>query len=543
MHPAAVSRRALLAAAGWSMLACALPSLAAVRRGTAPLGGAAGARPTPLDAKSIGHIRHFIKLARQPAGDWSEMGDGGRWLGVPERTLRYQLANMAYALASVQHNVTPAYREVYRETLNALFQRLLEPDCWREWVNVSRGGSFANPDQQGLLEGSFDPIAKYNIMYGGHVLHVAALIDVLYGERRYTSPGSIRLEWVERNWGPGPQTFEYDIGRIARNFYAQFRDYDYQGFPCEPNLMFPECPQHAVLGLVLADHLYGTQYGEEVRERYLTEFHKLGFVDEATGSVKFAVRRAQHQFVEGPPMAWADAWTGLFMHAWAPEYVANLYGAQRDRHVPNILDRRSTGLPLHPAESGAALGYFAPYAAELGDEETVARLLEFADAHYAPVWREGRYLYPRNDDASVDAAGVARQVAALAGNALIPFGRLHRADGLRRLHAELWTDEVRAQPELTRVDYAASGVSEAYFDATRRELSISLVPGPLATRSATFAVQRFDAARPVAVAIDGRMHGEIASGTERGAITRSAGGELVVTYDARRAARWSFIAL
>jgi Linalool dehydratase/isomerase len=67
-------------------------------------------------------------------GEWGGMGDGGfGWLGVPERTLRYQIANMAYALASVQVNVTPAYREIYHDTIAALLKRLLEPDCWKEW--------------------------------------------------------------------------------------------------------------------------------------------------------------------------------------------------------------------------------------------------------------------------------------------------------------------------------------------------------------------------------------------------------------------------
>jgi len=58
-----------------------------------------------LDEKQIGHLRHFLKLARQLPGDWSEMGDD--WYSLPERSLRYQIAKMVYATGSVQFNITP----------------------------------------------------------------------------------------------------------------------------------------------------------------------------------------------------------------------------------------------------------------------------------------------------------------------------------------------------------------------------------------------------------------------------------------------------
>ncbi len=244
---------------------------------------------TPLDEKSIGHIRQIVHLASLLPGDWSEMGDGAQgFLGVPERTLRYQLANMAYALASVQCNRTPAYREIYQRTILSLLNRLLEPDSWKEWVNVSRGGTAQDPGFTKLKEGWIDPVRRHNIMYGGHLLQVAALYDTLYGEQRFTKPESLVLTFPERNWGFGRQDFKYDIGTISRIFYEQFAELDFKGFPCEPTLMFPECPQHAVLGMILADPLTGTDYGARVRERYLPGFAEKGFVDAATGSVRFA---------------------------------------------------------------------------------------------------------------------------------------------------------------------------------------------------------------------------------------------------------------
>jgi hypothetical protein len=140
-----------------------------------------------LDHLGLGHLRRFAQLAELRSGEWDGMGDGGLWLGVPERTFRYQLANMAYALAAVQYAVTPAYREFGQRTLRALITKLMEPDCWKEWINVSRGGGAQDPDQKELHVGTIDPLARWNIMYGGHLLHTAALYESLYAEGRYST--------------------------------------------------------------------------------------------------------------------------------------------------------------------------------------------------------------------------------------------------------------------------------------------------------------------------------------------------------------------
>lgn len=495
---------------------------------------------TPLDAECIGHLRHIAKLASQLPGDWSGMGDGALGvLGIPERTLRYQLANMAYAVASVQYNRTPAYREFYEKTLVALFNRLLEPDCWKEWINVSRGGAIQDPGQEQLHEGWIDPIKQNNIMYGGHVLQVAGLIDTLYRRRRYLEPGSIELRFNEGNWGFGAQVFRYDIPSIAKIFYDQFAALDFKGFPCEPTLMFPECPQHAVLGLILSDHLTGTDLGAIVRKRYLEGFKSFGYVDPDTGSVRFAYRTVDETWLGQSlglgPHAWSDGWTGTFMYPWAPDYVRSLYPRQRDRHVPYLLDRRQEGLRPHLMDNLAGIGYWLPYAAELGDRTTQEALLAYADKHLAPVWRDGRYYYPRNDDASIDKEGVLRLNSCLQGNALIPFGRLNVADGLLRLHNNPWSEAFLQSPEVCKVDTLVTGVSEAAWDEETLRLRLAFLPGPVGARSTVVAVRGLPEQRNLKIvdARGGAVRFCNANGAPSGESTAATGPEVQLTFDPR----------
>jgi len=487
-----------------------------------------------LSPEQIGHLRHFSKLANQLPGDWSGMGDGAMgWLGVPERTNRYQLANMAYATASVQYELTPAYREFYRDTLLALFKRLLEPDSWKEWASVSRGGRFADPDQLGMDAGEFDPIKRYNIMYGGHVLHHASLFESLYDEGRFTTPGSIRLEWQERNWGPGPQVFEYDIGKIVEVFVKQLEELNYEGFPCEPNLTFPECPQHAVLGMMLADPILGTDYSVKTRNSYFENFKKMGFVDSRTQSFTYAYRRNQKQMITGEPMAWADGWTGAFMHAWAPEFIEALYPIQRDWHVPAFFDRNLRGMPAIAPEATAGMGYFAVYAAEMGDQQTVDSIIDFADRNLSPVWQDGRYYYPRNDDASINVNGVAVINSALQGNALLPFARLLRGNGLWRMHNQPWTDEQRKQPEVTQVDYHSAAVSKAFYQESEQTLHIGFQPGPVPAAKMIFKVVRLDPQQNYRTERDGAPAFNLPPGGSAGGMSRNQGGELEIEFDPR----------
>lgn len=460
-----------------------------------------------LDARQIGHLRHFVKLSRQLPGDWSEMGEYANH--TSEKPYRYQLAFMLYAAASVQFNVTPAYRELYQDLIGRLMVQLRHYDIWGNWVNASRGGGWSDPKPLDELDvGWIDPVKRHNIMYSAHLFQGAATHEALYRTGEFMQPGSLTLVWPQTLWGPGATKFEYSLPKIADNFIGQFRENDYMGIPCEPNALFPECPQHALLGLILYDRVAGTEYSTEIMPRYMRQFEELKYLDEETGSFMAAWKVKQ-----GEPFYFAsgiDGWTGTFMHAWAPEYIQRVYPRQRDLHVDALLS--STEAPGEPpAGTSSLLGFMAMMASEVGDAETVDRILDHADRHYRPVWREGRYYYPRNDG-PVSEEDDFLSVSALAGNAMLPFARLNPGNGLLRLHNETWPESYFEQPYIAAVDLGAAGVSRAIYDADGEALVIGLEPGPLQLPETRFEVRNLDPGTPWDLFRHGRFVATIAEG-------------------------------
>jgi len=442
-----------------------------------------------LDAKQIGHLRQFVKLSRQLPGDWSEMGEYATF--TSEKPFRYQLAFMLYAAASVQYNTTPAYRELYQDLISRLLVQLRHYDVWGTWVNASRGGGWSEPKALEELDvGWIDPIKKHNIMYSAHLMQGAALHEALYRTGEFMQPGSLTLEWPQTLWGPGAMTFEYSLPKIADNFLEQFRENDYAGIPCEPNALFPECPQHAILGLMLYDQIAGTNYATEIMPRYLNQFEERKYLDEESGSFMAAWRVKQ-----GEPFYFSsgiDGWTGTFMHAWAPDYIQGVYPRQRDLHVDRLLSQpEEPGSP--PSSASSELGFMAMMASEVGDTETVEKILAHADKHYGPVWREGRYFYPRNDGPISD-DDPTRAVSALAGNAMLAFARLNPKNGMLRMHNQIWPESYFEQPYVAAVDPGALGVRQAIYDVEREALVIAFVPGPLNIVKTRFEVRNLDRA-------------------------------------------------
>src|ERR1700733_9016469 len=113
------------------VLSAALGLTAAALHAAPAQSAAASKNPADLpacDDKELGHIRRFVQLSKLLPADWSGMSDD--LYAVAERTQQFQLAYMADALALVQHQYTPAYRELYRKTMDALIQKMTLPDIW-----------------------------------------------------------------------------------------------------------------------------------------------------------------------------------------------------------------------------------------------------------------------------------------------------------------------------------------------------------------------------------------------------------------------------
>lgn len=503
----------------WSVIAaCALVSVGhSAARAEQPAALDPAAYPE-LDAKQIGHLRHMLKLSRQLPGDWSEMGSN--WWNTLERSLQYQLAFMCYAVGLAQYHYTPAYRELYREMLASFMDKMLLPDVWEDWSQTSRGSKLLNPALEKLGEGWIDPVKKDNIMYSAHVHQIAALYETLYREHKYDQPGAITFDHQSGSWGFGPEKFPYDLHSLTKLMYEQFRETGFAGIACEPNSVFPECNQHPILALMHYDHLYGTRHAKEVSEKFKEQWLARGYTHAETKSHMLMRAQAQDTIMYVTE-AWADGWTGTFMHGWDKEFVESLYPTQRERHLQRLMygtgERRKEGSAsfeelMTQWEKRIGFGMFAILASEVGDVASRDAMLEYADAHFSPVWVQGRYYYPRNDSMERDERGIVRTVDTLTGNALLAFARLNVKDGIWKLYNQPWDDSHFREPYVAGVDLLAASVSQAVYDASGRALIVTLVPGPAPLERTAFQVRQLPAGSSYSVVLDGRPIGRFRQG-------------------------------
>ncbi len=481
---------------------------------------------TPLDEKEIGHIRRFGYLARLKPGELARpQGGGFSGNGIKESFIRCQIADMACTLASVQYNRTPAYREYYQSTLLELFNRLLEPVLWQDWINHSRRSVTPNRRGGAPKPSHVDPIKRHGVAYGGHILHIAGLYESLYQEDRFTKPDSIELDLLCNTWGTGRQRYRYDIPVLSRIFHDEIKAQGLARFSVDSSLIAPGCPHHAVLGLLASDRLTGQEYGAETRRCYLDAIA-------CSPAGKFAGHSSS--------ASWQAGRTGLYLHAWAPEYARATYPVQRDQQLPGLFDISKSGLPRHLVSFHSGIGYWLPYAAEMGDGETVERLLAFAEEYLDPVWSDGQYFYSNNNGTVIDGTGVVSLDSTQQGTAVIPLGRLNVEDGLLRLHSSPWTPQQLAEPHIADVDYEAAGVSEAHWSGNSATLNVSFLPGSQALARSQFTIRGLEHCQEIRVQRDRRSVVTVARETqEREGVVRDEEGRIHVTFDPRVAATFS----
>lgn len=462
-----------------------------------------------LDDKELGHVRRFVKLSRQLPGDWSGMSDD-LW-AVAERTQQFQLAYMAAALGLVQHQYTPAYRELHREAMHALIQKMTLPDIWESWLQSSRAGTAnSDPDATDLDAGWIDPVGKYNIMLKGYLLQAGAMYEMLYRDGRYGRPDAFTFKYVANTWGNGPLLFRYSLPDIAKIVHQEYVDNNYEGVLCEPNRIFPSCNQPPILGLIHFDQVHGTRYAADVMPKFAAAWKRKGYTNAQTGqNVRFVYVR-QDAFEEpGSPVL--DGWSGAWMHAWNAEMMQAIYPAQRDLYAGRFLSGAyAKAVPPHnKAMLSLGFGHVAFMAAEVGDTATRQRFLDYAERNFNPVWEQGAYYYPRSDNYESDPQGNSHGVSSWTGNVLLPLARLDKGNGFRKLYNEPWTRAQLDAPQVTDVDDLLTNVSQAYYDAGKRALIVTLKPGPVQAARVGFVVRNLDPARTYSVIKDGQELGRI----------------------------------
>jgi hypothetical protein len=411
-----------------------------------------------LDEQQLGHLRHWDNLSRQLPHDWSLMQ--GKGLGEDDfGSLRFQLAYMIYGLALTHRHRLPAAPGVFRPMIQRLIDKLLLPDVWMYWRDVSRGGSVFNAHLVDSLGEEWDPVVRDNIMYSAYVQSCALLHDQLFADDRYAAPGSLTFRHWSFFWGGGEKRFEYDRSSLNDHLYWQMVENGYVGVACEPNCVFQICNQPAIIGFRLHDLLTGGSRAAEVTAGYEQAWADFGRLD-AAGHYNMMVMEDSRAVRPNERTApWVDAWCGALMNSWNRDFVRQHY----PRQVAEFLERGPEGtLSVRSAPAANVMGqtvvgdtcdigWVAAWASEMGDEPTLAGLLAHADRYMEPTWRDGGLYHPRNDTA-VDAAGHRTEMDPMTGNVLLGYARLNVADGLWGLYNQPFDPAHFTEPALRDVD-------------------------------------------------------------------------------------------
>jgi hypothetical protein len=410
-----------------------------------------------LTAEQLGHLRQFDNLSRQLPNDWSLMQ--GKGTGQDDfGSYRFQLAYMAYALALTHRHRLPAAPGLFQPAIERLIEKILLPEVWMYWRDVSRGGAVVNA-HLGVLAEEWDPVVRDNIMYSAYVQSMALLHDHLFASDRYAAEGSLTFRHWSYFWGGAEKRFSYDRDSLNEHIYWQLVENGYIGVACEPNCVFQICNQPAILGFRMHDLVTGGSRADEVVAAYEQAWSDFGRLD-AGGHYNMMIQSDSRTVRPNErPSPWVDAWCGALMNMWNRDFVRTHYPKQ----VADFLQPGPDGtlsVPSAPAREVMGqqviadtcdFGWVAAWASEMGDADTLGGLLAHADRFMSPTWRDGGLYYPRNDTPA-DADGNRLEVEPLTGNVLLGYARLNVADGMWGLYNEPWDRTHHEEPALTGVD-------------------------------------------------------------------------------------------
>ena len=448
----------------------------------APATGADVAGIPVLDDLQLGHIRHIENLSLQLENDWSHMM-GRNPLQEDFGAFRFQLAYMAYALALAHVHYLPAAPGFFKNTFDRLIQKMLHPEVWLYWRDVSKGGNFLALDAP-RSEGCLDPVAKDNIMYSAYVQSMTLLYNYLFNDDKYAKPGAIsfRFEPIFFKFDQH-EVFSYDQNSLNQRVYWNMVENGYLGVACEPYCVFLICNQIPILGFRLHDLLTGGSTATEVTQGYLNAWKEFGGFLDKDGRFNTMMRWHTQDVVPGSDNAWVSAWCGTLMNAWHRDFVREHYPRQITECVVAGPDGTLTvpfrkmppGTPpalMRLEGSSSDFGWVATWASEMGDRSTLDALLAHADRFMNPKWDNGGYYYPRNDQ-EVDDDGNRTFVTPLEGNALLAYARLNVSDGLWTIYNKPWNKDHFTEPALEHIS-SNLDVLRAWFDASGQSLTFTL---------------------------------------------------------------------
>lgn len=393
--------------------------------------------------------------------------------------LRFQLAYMSYALALTHVHRLPAAPGLFRGPFDSLIQKMLSPDVWTYWHYVSTGNGPYN-QSLGELPAKWDPVASDNIMYSAYIQTMALMYHYLFRDAKYAQEGALTFSVNPLFWGLGGKHFPYDERSLNEHIYWNMVERGYLGIACEPNCVFQICNQPPIMGFRFHDLVFGGDTATEVTNGYVKAWEEFGLVN-ASGHFNMMVQERERHLITAQDAPWVDFWLGALMHAWKPDLVKLHYPRHMARWSAEGPDDTlwiKPAIPLAtnapPLTSARDFGWAAVCASEVGDVESLSRLLGYADRYLRPTWSDGGYFYARHDE-WLDAEGRLTAMDPHTGNALLNYARLNVPDGLRKLYDGPWDDRHFAEPALVEMTPTLD-VRRAWFDPERNALALTVAP-------------------------------------------------------------------
>jgi hypothetical protein len=494
-----------------------------------------------LSGRQIAVLRDIVERSRQPLAGWPRAQFGyGPTAGSnnpAHSDLIYQVRADASALAQAQHDKLPAYRELLQGSMGRLIQKMLEPPVWGAWYELSRwedGLLFERGG--GQISPWADPFRKHNIMYSGNLFQMLGYYAMLYGDRKYDAPGALTYVWdqrvakeVDARYDGPRQTFRYDHTGLAKALHRQYVEGNYVGIACQPRYAFTLCNEVPILAYRHYDLTHGTDYAPEVEARYLANEkwdartqRFMIFVNQLTGEPHFVQPEQQ---LAGDPIG------GMYWHyPINKDLVAKSYQYHRDIALQFYVGN----VPDAIRDQGIGFGFFANYAAEVGDLESRDKLIAYADRNFDPEEKDGRHRYSITDIAIAqqpkdkhfevwqgnDHRSGVRNIFGGQANSLMAMAQLNDGGAQWRLYNRPWTAEHFKQPFISGVDYPRVLVNQAVFDPAKDALIVGLQPGTASVGTVSFDVNRLDPRKRYRVEVDGREIGRLEQGKTSSAALR-----------------------
>jgi hypothetical protein len=472
--------------------------------------------PLCLDDKALGHIRHIVRLID------NTRGEGGPTAGMEagqeyDPSSSFQLLFFAYTLGLSHYHYTPAYRELYQAAMDRVIQKMLGRVSPGDGDQPPGEIKALGPEPKLLGGAGPEPLARENVMYSGHLLASVGYYTMLFGDRKYTEPGSLPFdhETIFPGWAD-PKKYKHDFTSLARLIHDQYVASP-MGFICEPNAIFLFCNGYTFYGFRFHDHVLGTNWMPTVAKNFTQAWKEKGGLLNEDGHFVEAYLIAQ-DFIWVQPSAYFDAWAGTWMHAWDRDAIESLYPGHAKHWVKGLPDGTAYFEPRPQSswslQSTSDFGHFALYAAELGDKKTVDAMLAYAEKHLNPTWDDGAYFFPRNDDLRNE-EGLPVLVTPLAGNALLALARINIPNGLYTTFNQPFVKAHFNEPFIDKVDYPNVLVRQAVYDAEKCALIVRLTPGDRRGKT-TFRVNRLDAEKDWEILDNDNTVGWLCSGKPRG---------------------------